>query len=62
VTNAVPTQIVVKLTDPDREALASIMAAIKAPWRPPVTISEAVRAAITNAAERMAFGQSGPKF
>ena len=54
----VPAQIVVKLTDTERAAVATIMSAIKAPYRRPVTISEAVRAAITTAAERITEGPS----
>lgn len=48
--NAVPTHVNVRLTDPDRAAVAMVARALAAPHRTPPTLSEAIRAALRVAA------------
>ena len=53
-TDTVPDRVAVRLNKRDRAAIATIAAAISTPHRSPVTITEAIRAAITASASMMA--------
>ena len=52
--DTVPERLCVRLCDRDRAALATIAAAIATPHRSPVTVTEALRAALSAAATSMA--------
>ena len=50
----VPTQIVVRLNDAQRAALGTVLQSLATPHRIPPSVSEAVRASITSAAQHLA--------
>ena len=50
---AVPLHVNVRLTDADREAVATLARSLQTPHRTPPTISEAIRAALRIAAGMM---------
>ena len=50
----VPTQIVVRLSDAQRAALGAVLTSLATPHRIPPSLSEAVRASITSAAQHLA--------
>ena len=56
-TTAIPATVVVRLSEDQRAALGTIHASLSAPHRQPPSLSEAIRAAITTGADRLAtFG------
>ena len=51
--NAVPMHVSVRLSEPDRAAVAIVARALATPHRTPPTLSEAIRAALRVAADVM---------
>ena len=50
----VPAQIVVRLSEPQRAALGTVLQSLATPHRIPPSVSEAVRASIVSAAQQLA--------
>lgn len=49
----IPATIVVRLSEPQRAALGTVLDSLSAPHRVPPSLSEAVRAAIVTTAQRL---------